>query len=60
MNIGREVGRPLPYRKMRVMQSIFFQTHMALGLPDLGGKFFVSSREGISLLAVSDIIYIMA
>jgi len=59
VNIRKEVGRPLPYRKMRVMQSIFFQTHMTLRLPDLRGKFFASSKEGSSLLAVSGNIYIM-
>lgn len=41
------------------MQSGFYQTHMSVGLPSSGDKFFPSSREGASFFAISGVIYRM-
>lgn len=50
---GREAGRLLQEQEMWVVQSDFYQTHMALGLPPLGDNFFTSNREGIIFFIVS-------
>lgn len=50
VNVGRKVVKDVSSK------SIFFQTHMNLGLPVLRVKLFASGREGSSLLAVLGII----